>query len=185
MPAQNWILEGSIMSNETDNSRFLRLFTSSNDRIYAYIVASVHSRVDADEIMQETAVVMWRRLDVFEGGNFAAWGIGIARNLILRFYRENKKNRAMFDNTVLDAIEDIAAKKTSEMNDRVDYLRSCVRKLKPSDRKLLKLKYDRNTKIKEISDLVGASVATMYRSFARIHILLQECIRKQLTEVGD
>lgn len=57
------------------DDRFLRLLLKSQSSIYAFILVLVHDQNDADDIMQETVTLMWRKFSTFEPGtNFTAWG---------------------------------------------------------------------------------------------------------------
>ena len=62
---------------ETDRHRdFLRLFASHEPAIRAYVRRLVPLRADADDVMQDVAVVLWEKFEEFrEGGDFRAWGL--------------------------------------------------------------------------------------------------------------
>ena len=48
--------------------RFLQLFLAHERRIYSYILALVPVWADADDLLQQTSVVLWQKLDQFEPG---------------------------------------------------------------------------------------------------------------------
>ncbi|MCK4629078.1 MAG: hypothetical protein KAT56_08735, partial [Sedimentisphaerales bacterium] len=61
----------------SNTERFLKLLMANDKRIYAFILTLVPGRIDADDLMQETVTIMWRKFDDFEPGrDFVAWGIG-------------------------------------------------------------------------------------------------------------
>ena len=62
----------------TDRHReFLRCFTANEAAIRAYVRRLVPLRSDADDVMQEVAVVLWEKFDEFrEGGRFSGLGVG-------------------------------------------------------------------------------------------------------------
>ncbi len=168
-----------------DDDRFLRLLMDSQHRVYAFILASVHSISDADDIMQSVSTVMWRRFGEYDSGsNFTAWGIGISRKLILNFYSKKKKVRVHFDNKTLESLEAIACSKLDEADRRVEFLRKCINKLSEAERKLVDLRYGRSLKTNTIANMVGLSVSRTYRAMAKIHVVLQKCIRRTMREEG-
>ncbi len=168
-----------------DNDRFLRLLMGSQRQIYAFILASVHNISDADDIMQDVSTVMWRRFRDYDStSNFTAWGIGIARKLTLNFYSKKKKGRLHFDNETLESLKDIACAKINEADQRVDFLRRCITQLEKKDRELIQLRYDRNLKTNIIANMVGLSVHVTYRAMAKIHGIIQLCIKRKMREEG-
>ena len=55
----------------------MRLWVQYQSRVYAYIRALVFRRADAEDILQEVAVVLWRKYDQFEpGSRFDQWRPG-------------------------------------------------------------------------------------------------------------
>ena len=168
-----------------DNDRFLRLLMDSQRQIYAFILASVHNISDADDIMQDVSTVMWHRFKDYDPkSNFTAWGIGIARKLILSFYSKKKRGRFHFDNKILESLKDIACSKIDEADRRVEFLRGCIKQLTEKDRKFIELRYNQNLKTNAIANRVGLSTNVAYRAMAKIHGLLQLCIQRRMREEG-
>ena len=65
---------------------FVRLFTQAQRPLYLFILPLVHTTADADEVLQETNVVMLSKWIQFElGTNFLAWCRTIARLEVFRF----------------------------------------------------------------------------------------------------
>jgi len=68
--------------NESERYKeFLRLLMANQHRIFGFIFALVPDMEAAEDLQQETMLVMWEKYREFKPGtNFAAWGIQIARN---------------------------------------------------------------------------------------------------------
>ncbi|MCE9547843.1 MAG: sigma-70 family RNA polymerase sigma factor, partial [Planctomycetia bacterium] len=95
---------------------FMRLFTAHEPRIYGYIHSLVPRRPDADDLAQETHIVLWQKFDDFQSGtNFFAWACQIARNKVMHYRRSAARAPAMLG---LEAAESIAAE-MSEMQDEL------------------------------------------------------------------
>ncbi len=58
--------EDSMDSNNKKTKIFLSLLMANQRRINSYILSVVPNFSDADDIMQETISVMWRKFDRFE-----------------------------------------------------------------------------------------------------------------------
>ena len=169
--------------NETNGiiDQFLPLLTANHHRIYGYILSLLPVRADADDIMQEATLIMWKKFrDFHPGTDFVSWGIAIARNLLLN-YRKNKYNKVLHLND--EAIKVIEAKSEGFMkkvDTRMDVLKQCVKKLPSRDRLLIRLRYEFEMPVKIIAERLGKNLKTIYKSMARIQDVLARCIRRTL-----
>jgi len=171
------------LRKDSQDERFLRLLRGSQNTIYIFILALVHNQNDADDIMQETTTVMWRKFNEFElGTNFTGWGISIARNKVNKFFERHCRSRLKFNDSIIKAIEGRAASRMNEINPRVNALKNCINKLSNFARKLIQMRYDRKMSSQKTADLLGLSIHKLYRSMAKIHKTLELCIRRTMTE---
>src|SRR5262245_8265994 len=77
--------------------QFLQLFLANERRIYAFILALVPVWSDADDLLQETSAVLWRKLDEFQpGSDFVAWALKIARFEVLNYRKRQSRDRGLF-----------------------------------------------------------------------------------------
>lgn len=162
-------------------NQFLPLLTTNHHRIYGYILSVLPVRADADDIMQEVTLIMWKKFAEFKPGtDFVSWGIAIARNLLLN-YRKNKYYKVLHLND--EAIKMIEAKSEGFMKKvdrRMDVLKECVKKLPSRDRLLIRLRYEFEMPVKIIAERLGKNLKTIYKSIARIQDALARCIRRTL-----
>jgi RNA polymerase sigma-70 factor (ECF subfamily) len=148
-------------------------------RIYNFILSLVGNYNDADDLMQETAVVMLDRFDEFErGSNFAAWGMRVARYKILNFRKRQGKKFRLFSSEAFEKILAQSEILVEHDDDRIRALQDCLLKLKENDRRLISMRYEHETTTKEVAERIGRSVEGLYQSLARIHRLLLNCIRR-------
>jgi len=180
------------MSNESKDYRlsfddkaegFLRMLTANNDRIYAFIFSLVPNHFDADDIMQETVTYMYREFNKFqEGTNFLAWALNVAHFRVLSFIQKRQDTHVLFDNELLELIEEEVKSAIEKMNDRLEALRKCLKKLEENDKALIRLRYERDISVKNIALGVGKSIHSIYRGLSRIHDMLLRCVRRTLRE---
>lgn len=79
---------------EIKSVRFFRLYNRAQKRLYSYLLMLVHNHSDAEDLLQETASVLWEQFHQFDKeGSFAAWAIGIARNKAFDFLRSKRGSR--------------------------------------------------------------------------------------------
>lgn len=174
---------------QDDKSRldehFLRLLMGNQDRMYTYILSMVHNLSDADDVMQDVVTVMWRKFgDYQEGSSFLAWGITIARYLVLKFFEKNRRSRIPFSDDVAEKIASVTTSKLESYHERLEALEGCMKKLSMENQQLIKKRYYSKTPTKAIAAERGIVPHKMYRTMAKIHQMLQDCVRRTLS-TGD
>ena len=77
-------MEFDKIQNVTTDSRyedFLTLFRSNESRIFGFILAFLPNFAKAEDILQETMIVMWRKFNEFQKDtNFAGISVFIFEN---------------------------------------------------------------------------------------------------------
>jgi RNA polymerase sigma-70 factor (ECF subfamily) len=167
-------------------SHFVSQLTACQHRIYACILTLVPNWSDADDLMQETVEVMWRKSqDMGQINDFCAWGKTIARNKVMNFYAKKKRERVLFDDTLLNDVVEREEKASLQAELRVQALQKCLRKLRSNDRHLLETLYEHDITIKQLAEEVKRPVQGLYKAMARIHHSLLQCVGRSLAIMED
>lgn len=168
--------------NMSKYEEFLNLFRTSEDRIFGFILTFLPNFARAEDILQETMIIMWRKFDEFEPGtNFAAWGIKIARYNLYKFHESQQAGVVRFDSSAVEAISrQISDTDFLKTNSYIDALLHCFEKLGGQSKQLMLLKYEQNFKVPEISQKIGRSIRDTYRMLSRIQHTLHECTSQTL-----
>ena len=157
----------SAMSDET---RFERLWAAHRDAVWAYAARRVGPD-RAPDVVHETFLVAWRRLDDVPAGA-APWLLGVARNTILH-ERRGAARRAQLDERLagLASPPDAAAETDGEL------LRA-ARQLPLADRELLALLAWDGLTVAEAAVVLGWRPVTarvrLHRARARLAALLAD-----------
>lgn len=160
---------------------FNKLLMASDKKIYVYILTLVPNRSDADDIMQEVVTTMWRRYDEFiEGKDFAAWGIGIARNKIFENVKKKTRSKVIFNDELLKLIEEETMPLLKETDQVFEHLQNCVNKLEEKDRMIIGMRYSQDCSVGVIADQIGKSLKSAYRLLSRINSILYRCVKRNL-----
>jgi RNA polymerase sigma-70 factor (ECF subfamily) len=174
-------MKDTIAKNSSqDSSRyeeFLSLFRTNEDRIFGFILTFLPNLARAEDILQETMIIMWRKFGEFEAGtNFGAWGIKIARFNLYKYHRSEQSNIVHFDSDALEVIsQHVADTEETKNNMHIEALLHCFEKLEKKNKQIILLKYENNFKIEDISKNIGKSIRDTYRILARIQHALQKC----------
>lgn len=163
------------------HKRFFELFLNAQPRIYGFLFLMVHNRADVEDILQETVTSMWENFDNYrEGTDFSAWGIAVARNKAINFVKKNSRSRPQLSEDVYNMIAEHEVQGRIDYTEHAEALDQCSRKLSERDRKILSLRYKEEISMKKIAQMLGRSSTGIYHTMARIHTVLQECIRRTL-----
>lgn len=166
-------------------SQLMRLITEHQRRIFGYIYTLVPDRQDAQDILQETSVVICQKFDQFRPGtDFAAWACQIAYWEVRRARQKFARSKVIFNQEVVDAIAETAAELLPEMSARHEALAKCLQKLHPRDRELLLTRYEPGSGVEEAAQRSGRSLVAAYKALARLRKLLLDCVTNQLSLEG-
>jgi RNA polymerase sigma-70 factor, ECF subfamily len=171
------------MSDSSKTNEFLRLLMANQRRIYAFILTMVPNHGDAEDLFQETVLLMWSKFDTFTPGtSFAAWGYTVARYQILSVRKRHSVRGALFSQAAAELLQNESERFIEQTDSRVQALRQCIDKLSPKDYELIRMHYGDEVTIKSIAQHMGRSVQGIYKRIARIHDALLRCVRKSLSE---
>ena len=160
-------------------------FRASRRRLYAFILSCVANEADAADIMQETSLLLWEKYDSFESGtDFTAWAVAVARHRVLKLRSRRFDRRVRFDSDMLERIAGQTGAWAADMDLRSRIVQDCVRKLPAKDAELVVLKYDKGMKTIEIATSQNRPLQGLYKTMARIHRNLRECVGRNLKKAA-
>jgi RNA polymerase sigma-70 factor (ECF subfamily) len=167
-------------NRNTDN--FLSLLLPNQKQILAYIMTYVPNRSDADDILQNTLSILWKKFDRYEpGSDFLAYAVTIAKYEILSYYRACKKSGKLFlGDDVQKVIERDMPSTDRHFNTCAELLRECLKKLTGSETHLLIMRYQQDMSFSKIGQRLGISSPAALKKLAFIHSRLIRCIRLRL-----
>src|SRR5690349_13775898 len=166
--------------SDLNREEFARLFSRNARRIYGFIMTLVFNHHDAEEVFQNTNVILWNKFAEFEPGtNFFAWASRIAYFEVLSLMKQKRRSHTMSDES-LELLANEAMTLSQTSSERLDALEECLGKLTADDRELLQERYYRQRPPKQIAATQSRSVHSVYRSLSRIHNVLLNCVQRQL-----
>ena len=172
--------------NETERRKELvALMTQHQRRIFSYIYTLVPNRYDAEDLLQETSVVICEKFDEFEPQtDFVAWACQIAYWRIRYARQKFARSKVVYQQELVDALAQTAAVMREELDERHEALAQCLQKLPSRDRELVLTRYEPGSGVPEAAHRYGRSVETAYKALARIRKLLFDCVTHQLASGG-
>jgi RNA polymerase sigma-70 factor (ECF subfamily) len=172
--------------DETESrKRLLALMTRHQRQIFSYIYTLVPNRYDAEDLLQETSLVVCEKFNDFEDGtDFVAWACQIAYWRVRYSRQKFARSKVVFNQEIVDAVAQTASELAEELDDRHDALGKCLAKLHPRDRDLLLVRYEPGCGVEEAARRSGRTVQTAYKALARLRKLLLDCVTTRLAEGG-
>ena len=163
----------------------MRLLMANERRIFAYVLTLLPNVADAEDVLQETSIVLWRKFPEYQpGSDFTSWAYRIAHNLVRNSRAKQHRCRVKFDEELLAAVAADAEYMCEELDLGRSVLVECINELPPGDRELLTLRYDAGATIKSVAAAVGRSAEGMYKAMRRIHDVLHDCVCRRLKSEG-
>jgi RNA polymerase sigma-70 factor (ECF subfamily) len=161
--------------------RFVRNLTSAQPALYAYILSLLPNWNDANDVLQDANLVMWRRWEEYdEGTNFTAWAYKIIRYKVLALHRDRSRDRHIFDDGLFDALADQAEHRSADPESTAALLEDCMAELSPNQRELVGERYAPGGSVQDIARRLGQSAASLSVTLSRIRHTLLECVRRKL-----
>ena len=166
----------SRLEHESSNKvHFERLYTSNRDGILAYLMCRVASPSDAADLLADTFLIAWRKIeDVPEGNGGRLWLYGVARR-VLANHRRHEKVEGNLAKTLRNNLGlKIAEGKSKRDVPFDDVIEQALRRLSHSDREVIELSaWDQLTPT-EIAQITGAKVGNVRVRLLRIRRVLSE-----------
>ena len=90
------------MPQPQDETRFIEALTRHQPALEAFCFANLANREDARKVLQATCVKLWQKAaDWNPETEFLPWAFTVARFTILSRYRDQKRDRLVFDEDVI------------------------------------------------------------------------------------
>lgn len=171
------------LNRHPDGEEFTRLLLQNQKRIWGLILSLVPNGHDADDVMQETCVVLWRKFGEFQPGtDFGAWGLRVARFQVMSYYQRQRRSQARLSDELVEAIAEKLAAPAWEASARGEALRACLGKLKPREYDLIQRRYHAEQNIEEIAGALSATSHAIYKALARLQTRLLGCMELRLRQ---
>ena len=138
------------MADGTQNSgsmsltheQFIRLYLQSERELVRYVMAIVPNAADARDILQDTAVALWQKIDQYDPEKpFVAWACRFALNKARAFLRAESRRQRFLADDVNKLLAEQRVAVASKLDARREHLRACLNKLPDEQAELLQARY--------------------------------------------
>lgn len=164
----------------TRDAAFRELVVSYQERLYWHIRRIVLTHDDADDVLQETFIKVFRNIDGFRGNSkLYSWMYRIATNEALTFLKKHTHMQGMDQEGVHEhLIENLVADPYFDGDQAELQLQKALAALPEKQRLVFNMKYFQALKYDEISEILETSVGALKASY---HLAVKK-VRNHLKE---
>lgn len=170
------------------SSRQLKKFEEAVNQ-YQKSIINFHYRLvgdkfEAENLAQETFIKVYLKFKTLRSKKkLKSWIFGIARNLVIDYFRKNKNREIAFAGNLVENLTETVEANQTNVQDQIDSdeiareLGKCIDQLSPQDGVLIKLLYFEGFSYKEISELLKMNQNTLKSRLHRARMDLLAMIR--------
>lgn len=175
------ILDVSEPQSKSDRESFVADLTQHHAELLGFIYSLVGNWQDAQDVLQQTSMVLWRKYDQFDPStNFMDWATRVAFYEAKNFIRLIARDRHYFNDELLRQIAAERARDVGHCHSRAAALESCLSKLRAEDRDLLDQVYDGRKAVGDIASDIGVAIQSVYNRLYRLRKRLADCVHETL-----
>ncbi len=159
----------------------VRLLTGHQEQLYRHIFALLPNEEDARDVLQETAVALFRKFTDFdESKPFLPWAYRFAELEVMKQRERNRRQTRLLDPELIRQIAREREQHEEVLHERLQALEHCLADLPQADRELIRKRYQSQTRIDDLVRESGASRRTLFRDLDRVRRVLLNCMTQRL-----
>ena len=158
--------------------QFVSLYSGHQRRLYLYTLTLLPTLIDAEDVLQEANLVLWRKFDQYQPGtNFFAWACRIIHYEVLKYREKHARAAKLLEPDVLDRLAQLAVENVEHLDEfHRRALIDCMARLSLGDRELIRQRYLEAMAVQAMAAAMNRSPNAVSKSLGRIRRLLLDCI---------
>lgn len=157
----------------------MNLVLPYKDKLYRFAVSMLGNSFDAEDVIQELLVKVWKKKDQFiEIDNKEAWCMTVTRNLSIDKIRSRKKNTGNIDDYYHLSDQSASASVRLEQRDALNHVMELMDQLPEKQRSVMHLRDVEGYTYQEIADLTTLTVDQVKVNLFRARKTLRSKLEK-------
>ena len=151
------------VAEDRDRAAFAKLFDHFAPRLNAYLMRLGTSNGMAEEIAQDTMIVLWNKAELFDAtkASVSTWLFRVARNRRIDLMRRDKSDRIDPNDPIFHPSPHEAADDEMDSVSRDERVREAMKSLRPEQLELINQAFFKNLSHSEIAELSGLPLGTV------------------------
>ncbi len=162
-----------------DREAFMTLTALYQRKVFLLAFSFFHNREDALDVVQETFLRLYQKLDMFKlGKNFQNWLLQITKNICIDYYRRNYGKKNIYEkNKELEVLPLVNNDNAFTSLDLKSIFSRCLQKLTAKQRMIFVMKHYNQFKYREIAQILNISLGTV----KSLHFKAVQNMKKQIS----
>lgn len=167
-----------------NNREISKQFIAERHRLLAFIRGMIRDPNDAEDMLQEVWIRLAEALErEKEIRSLGKWCRGVAKNLILMYWRDKRTKETVVDEDILNLAEQAFDETDTEKdlwNAKRKALQECLKSLPEESRRILALRYEQGFSAKKLGKMFKKKISSIFMYLSRIRSSVRKCIEKRL-----
>ncbi|MBK7429007.1 MAG: RNA polymerase sigma factor [Saprospiraceae bacterium] len=165
---------------QQDEKSFDYLYENYGGALYSVILRVVKQELDAEEILQEAMINIWKNLSTYDAdkGSIFTWMLNIARNKAIDYTRSKRFKQK---NQTIEPNVDIGQQ--AQLNIEVIDLKDVVADLGQEYREVLENVYFSGYTHEQTSEMLGIPLGTVKTRVRKAIMILRDFYKVNMTEL--
>jgi RNA polymerase sigma-70 factor (ECF subfamily) len=180
------------VGNRNRHDKFEALYAANVKDLLSYAIRRSSNTHDAVEVVSESLLIAWRRIDLVPDGIEARlWLYGVVRNVMNNSRRTSKRQKRLIEK-VSSLLESDHQDETRSPDSRASYVHEALKQLRPIEAEVIRLTVWEELSSLQISTLLQIPPETvrthLHRGRSKLRVLLSadDLISNEAEgEVGD
>lgn len=157
------------------------LISGHQGALHRYILSLLPDRSLADDVLQETNLVLWRKAAEYDAERpFLPWAMSMAWHQVRAARRDQGRDRHVFDDDLVEMLSQDQASGADAVAQMDHALQECLEKLPRHQQELILARYQTGGAVQDLAVKHDKSATAISLMLMRIRKLLERCIEQKM-----
>ena len=163
-----------------ESEELIKLLAEHQEVLFYYIRTLVHDVDAAGDILQETNMILWKKMNEFETGtSFLGWSRKVAHFQVLAWCRDRKRENILFNNDMVSLLAQSTESRSDNYLEIRQSLKKCLALLPEHGRQIIQKIYGQGMSVSELAKEQDRTPNAISQSLFRIRTLLKNCMNSK------
>jgi RNA polymerase sigma-70 factor (ECF subfamily) len=168
-----------MSTRPSDQDDLVDLMAQFQGRLYVYILSLIGNADAANDVLQETNVVLWRESRQYvPGSNFKAWSFRIAHFQSMAYRQRRLRDKVVFSDEVVAQLAVESKELDASYEERAAALGRCLERINPRSREALRLRYAEGMAVNDMAKKMDRTSNAVSQLLFRARQWLIECVKR-------
>ncbi len=165
-----------------DKIKFEVVLRRENKKIFNYLLKILRNREDAEDILQETFVAFYKKMNIIDDLTCTSYLFRTAHNKALNLIKSRKRKDK--SNVIYENMEQVEEKLPQPDSGKNNLVKEALQELNPQQALLIELQFYQKMSYKQIAEVLETTVSAIDSKLFRAKKRLKEIItqKKKLQE---